>query len=61
MYYLLSTVNKETDTAIEDEESRTELDSHPNMHGVGRHTYIISDMGELHMSIRLRWTTIQCK
>ena len=43
MYYLLSTVNEETDTAIDEDESRTKLDSHANMPVVGRHAYIISD------------------
>ena len=47
MYYLLSTVNEESDTAIDDEESRAELDSHANMPVVGRHAYIISDTGRI--------------
>ena len=47
MYYLLSTVNEEKNNAIENEESRTELDSHANMPMVGRHAYVISDTGKV--------------
>ena len=47
IYYLLSTVNVDPDTAISVEDSRTELDSHANMPVVGRHSYVISDTGRI--------------
>ena len=47
IYYILSTVNGDPDTAISDKDSRTELDSHAKVPVVGRHSYIISDTGRI--------------
>ena len=47
IYYLLSTVNGDPDTAISNEDSQTELDSHANMPVVGHREYVISDTGRI--------------
>ena len=50
IYTLIATasgVDGAEDGQMHAESSRTELDSHANMPVVGRHTYVISDTGEI--------------
>ena len=47
IYYLLSNVNGDPDTAIRDKDYQTEPDSHANMPVVGSHAYVISDTGRI--------------
>jgi hypothetical protein len=44
---MVSDVDVDEETTDEEEESRTELDSHANMPVVGRNAYIISDTGRI--------------